>query len=65
MNSLYEIKSIAYIFKIHMARSSRLWNRTLDECTRAGLHECGEENVSATARDNTGQNTKSTHLVPV
>ena len=41
MNSqYYENKSVAYIFKIHLARSNRLWTRTLDKYTRAGLHEC-------------------------
>ena len=49
---------VAYIFKIYLARTNRLWTKTLDKYTRAGMHECGQENVRATARDNTGHNAK-------
>ena len=39
--------------------------RTLKRYTRAGLTECGQQNARATAaRENTGPNTKDTHLVP-
>ena len=38
-----------------------LWTRTLDLCTRAGLPECSQHNVRASAGDNTGQNTGKGH----
>ena len=45
-------------------REHRLWTRTLDRHTRADILEiCDQKNVSATARDNTGQNRDKRHIL--
>ena len=46
-------------------RELRLWTRTLDKYTRAGLLDiCGQQNVEDVARDNTGQSKKVIHPAP-
>ena len=57
---------VAYIFRIHLAMSNRLWTRTLDKYTRAGMHECGEGKSGPPLEiTQDSAQTKGTHPVPV
>ena len=55
----------AYIFKIHLARNNRLWTRTLDKYTSAGLHERVVEKMSGPPPETTTTRTQTKDSHPV